>query len=542
VEAFAGCGLLPDGADDESDWAAIANVVARAAFGRGPDMAWLVKCAAHLERAPHSAIRRWHDEVLRLVMDAPAAEQARWREALGQEPTRMPAGSNPPARVSVELITPEWDLPDALQVWSEDTIGFLDRGLWAPLDLLRGWSVVEWFDAVDRWQDPRFVQSALLFVEERVAVDYLLDMLRRARPCFTDSGRPTRAAAAVVLCKAFQAKARTLNSDPERVSDLLHNALSVVLQRIDGIPLGLALAAETMRQGNLGWGVDETAKVTHELMIRALRESRVPVKRQRELFALRQNEAKGRQGNVRRALPALLVAATTLDRSQADDVESLLDWLLDVLKTTEYWTDWGGQVNEVAAAFARAVVSIPNPAAKCRALYVALEARGTERDRRHDADFPKMLVLLVLAQLCSELPLPEAGEHIQFGRDRAFRAALTSASPVAPTVSPGEVVAIFLALGCARFGPLDSRAIDLVQPLAGDRDVLGRLLARLTATASGQELRSWLATVGRNAEDVVERAVEWAAATERPEDQQVAEWTRTALDPARDGGAAGASE
>jgi hypothetical protein len=231
-----------------------------------------------------------------------------------------------------------------------------------------------------------------------------------------------------------------------------------------------------------------------------------------------------------------------LDPSQADEVESLLDWLLDVLKTTEYWTDWEGQVNDVAPAFAQALASIPNPAAKCRALYAALEARVTERDRRHDAEFPKMLVLLVLAQLCSELPLPEAGEHIQFGRDRALRAALTSASPVAPTVSPNEIVAIFLALGCARFGLRDSRSIDLVRPLAGDRDVVGRLLARLMATTSGQQLRAWLATVGRDAEDVLERAVEWAAATERPPDQQVAEWTRTALDPARDGGAAGASE
>lgn len=537
VREFLDFGVLTSSSDSAAKWTLLARLLAHAVFEYGPYPSHLVFAGSRLERAPRPAIDGWLDELLELIRRSGDDVQARWHEALGREPSRtqpvIPSG-----RIRVARTEADWSVPDGLQLWSEDAIGFLDRGLWAPLALLQRWDIDEWFSAVDRWGDPRFVQSALLFVEERVGADDLLRLLERAQPCFDDTSAPTQAAAAVVLSQAVQAAARRLQAeDSEASRNLLERLSSTLLQRTDGIALGLALAADlTDKVVNTHSRVEPHVRTLWEVLLDALARGHVPLQRQRECFARRRQKPNGRSGGVRRVRPALLVAAKVLDPSRIDEVEAFIAWLGDVLQSEEHWGIWATSVNELLPALAAALGGLDHPRARCRSAYAVLEGQRRHAHHRHgepDLVFPSLLLLLVLASLCDTGPAEGLEADLEFGKSQAFRIALTSGSATRPTVSAWEVAAIFLTIGCVKFGLDDPRAVGLVRPLAGDTQVLGHLLQRLASMASGAQLREWLGKLGRDPDEAVGQADAWAAASEGQVDRQIAEWTRTALDPSR---------
>jgi hypothetical protein len=232
------------------------------------------------------------------------------------------------------------------------------------------------------------------------------------------------------------------------------------------------------------------------------------------------------------------VAAKVLDRTRIDDVEGFIAWLVDVLRSDEHWNVWAQSVNALVPAVATALGEMDQARTYCRSAYSELEAQ--RRRAQHcrgepDLDFPSVLLLLVLASMCAiELADAEGLEaDLVFGGSQAFRVGLTSASRNQPTVSPWEVAAIFLTIGCSKFGLHDPRAIALARPLTRDNQVLAHLLKRLGSAGSGAELREWLRALECDPDEVVSQAEASAAASESATDRQIAEWTRTALDATR---------
>lgn len=538
VRQFVDSGLVTSSPHENSKWDVIAHLLARAVFDFGPNPAHLVFAGSRLERAPRDAIDKWLNELVQLIKAGEEESRARWRESLGREPL-VPKPLVPTARIHVTRTEADWTIPDSLQLWCEDTAGFLERGLWAPLEALRRWDIDEWFNAIDRWCDPRHVHSALLFVEHALSTNDLLRLLVRARPCFNDVGAPTQAASAVVLCLAIQSAARGLYAEsPEGSRRLFERTSTVILERADGVPLALALAADlTDRVVNTCSHVDPHIRAFSDVLLDAIRGRRVSVRMQRDHFNQRCEKPTGRCGGVRRVLPALFVAAKVLDRTRIDDVQVFSAWLVDVLRSDEHWNIWAQSVNALVPAIVTALGEMTQARTHCRSAYSELE--GCRRRAQHghgkpDLDFPNLLLLLVLASLCAVEPADAEGleADLEFGGSQAFRIGLTSTSRNS-IVSPWEVAAIFVAIGCSKFGLYNPRSIALAGPLVRDNQVLGHLLKQLSSIASGAELREWLSELGCSPDEAVNRAETWMAASESMTDRQIAEWTKAALDPPR---------
>lgn len=536
--------LAPDSANTAS-WEQVAVLLARVTFMTGPGQASVAFAASKLRRAPSQAIDRWLDELLGLLGGAPDNVRKQWEAALGREPCRT-IQSKPAGPVHVTQASAAWEVCDCLQLWTEDTVGF-DHGTWAPFSLLRRLDLTTWFDAVDRWKDLRFVQSALLFVERHVPASDLLTLLGRAQPCLDDGGAPLPAAGAIVLCQTIQSAAQRLHEqDPDAAHRLLEDFASALLNRVDGVALALALAADL---GNriIGEGqyVPPHLTTLREILIRELRYRRPSVREQRSFFIQRTRAPKGRGGGVRRAEQALLVAAQLVGGQQSDaDVDALMAWLVDVLQTDEAWSAWGSCTRELVMAFASAFDG-DNAGARerVRMAFASLEFQRRAIQYRHresDLTFPSMLLLLVLGALC-ETSQASASEgcfnDLVFGRSQAFRVALTANTVPSATVCPWQVTAIFCVIGCARFGLDDSRTAELLSPVVGSLDVLANVLTRLMPVASGSDLRVWVERqLKRPIAEVIDDAAGARAASTMAPDESIGDWIQAALDPRREVG------
>lgn len=543
VEAFCSGGEPTPDSSNIAAWEQVAVLLARATFMAGPVQASVAFAAPKLGRAPKQAIGRWFDELLGLLRRAPDTERTQWEEALGSEPCRT-TQARPTDPVHVTQSSLAWEICDCLQLWSEDTVGFDDNGTWAPFSLLRRLDLTAWFDAVDRWKDPRFVQSALLLVEPHVQPDELLSLLGRAQPCLDDGGAPLPAAGAIVLCQTIQSAAQRLHEqDADAAHRLLEDFASALLNRVDGVALSLALASDL---GNRVIGDGNYLRPHHktlrEILIRELRRRGPSVRDQRSFFSQRNRAPKGRTGGVRRAKQALLVAAQLMDGQQSDDADALMAWLVDVLQTDEVWSAWGSSTRDLVMAFASAF-DADNTGARerVRTAFSSLEYQRRAVQYRHresDLTFPSMLLLLLLAALCqtSQVGVPEGRfDDLAFGRSQAFRVALTATTVPGSTVCPWQVTAIFCVVGCARFGLDDSRTAALLSPVIGDLDVLAHVLNRLAPVASGRDLRVWVERqLKRPVAEVIDDAAGARGASTTAPEESIEDWIRAALDPARE--------
>lgn len=543
LETFCTDGVLPADSSNITSWEQVAVLLARATFMAGPRQASVAFAASKLRRAPRQAIDRWFDELLGLLRRAPDTERTQWEEALGREPCRT-TEAKPTGPVHVTQSSLAWEICDCLQLWSEDTVGFDDNGTWAPFSLLRRLDLTTWFDAVDGWKDPRFVQSALLFVEQHVQPDELLSLLGRAQPCLDDGGAPLPAAGAIVLCQTIPSAAQRLHEqDPDAVHRLLENFASTLLNRVDGVALALALASDLgNRVIGEGHHVRPHLKTLREILIQELRHRRPSVRDQQSFFSQRNRAPKGRSGGVRRAKQALLVAAQLMNGHQSDDADALMAWLVDVLHTDEVWSSWGSSTNEFAKAFASAFAG-DNAGARerIRTAFASLEYQRRAVQYRHresDLTFPSMLLLLVLAALCetNQAGAPEeCFDDLAFGRSQAFRVALTATTVPSATVCPWQVTAICCVIGCARFGLDDSRTAELLSPVIGDLDVLAHVLTRLAPVASGKDLRVWVERqLKRPVAEVIDQAAGARGTSTMAPEESIGDWIQAALDPARE--------
>lgn len=543
VEAFCTGGGPAPHSSNIAAWEQVAVLLARASFMAGPGQAGVAFAASRLRRAPRQAIDRWFDELLGLLRRSPDTERMQWEEALGREPCRT-TEARPTGPVHVTQSSVAWEICDGLQLWSEDTVRFDDNGTWAPFSLLRRLDLTTWFDAVDRWKDPRLVQSALLFVEHHVQPDELLTLLGRAQPCLDDGGAPLPAAGAIVLCQTSQSAVQRLHEqDPDAAHRFLEDFASTLLNRVDGVALALALASDL---GNrvIGGGhhVRPHLKELREILMQELRHRRPSVQDQRSFFSQRKRSPKGRAGGVRRAKQALLVAAQLMDGQQSGDADALMAWLVDVLQTDEVWSAWGSSTRDLVMAFASAF-DADNTGARdrVRTAFASLEYQRRAVQYRHresDLTFPSMLLLLVLAALCetSQAGAPEGClDDLVFGRSQAFRVALTATTVPGATVCPWQITAIFCVIGCARFGLDDSRTAELLSPVIGDLDVLAHVLTRLAPVASGKDLRVWVERqLKRPAAEVTDDAAGARGASTMAPEESIGDWLRAALDPARE--------
>jgi len=542
VEEFCtGGGPIPDSSNIAA-WEQVAVLLARATFMARPGQASVAFAASKLRRAPRQAIDRCFDELLGLLRRAPDTERMQWEETLGREPART-TETRPTGPVHVTQSSVAWEICDCLQLWSEDTVGFDDNGTWAPFSLLRRLDLTTWFDAVDRWKDPRFVQSALRFVEHHVQPSDLLTLLSRAQPCLDDGGTPLPAAGAIVLCQTIQFAAQMLHEqDPDAAHRLLEDFVSTLLNRVDGVALALALASDLgIRVIGEGHYVRPHLKELREILMQALRHRRLSVRDQRSFFSQRKRAPKGRAGGVRRAKQALLVAAQLMD-GRSDDADALMAWLVDVLQTDEVWSAWGSSTRELVMAFASAFDGDNAGARKrVRMAFASLEFQRRSVQHRHresDLTFPSMLLLLVLAALCETSQASGSEgclDDLAFGRSQAFRVALTATTVPGATVCPWQVTAIFCVIGCARFGLDDSRTAELLSPVIGDLDVLAHVLTRLAPVASGTDMRVWVERqLKRPIAEVIDDAAGARGASTIAPEESIRDWIRAALDPARE--------
>jgi hypothetical protein len=543
LETFCTDGVLPADSSNITSWEQVAVLLARATFMAGPRQASVAFAASKLRRAPRQAIDRWFDELLGLLRRAPDTERTQWEEALGREPCRT-TEAKPTGPVHVTQSSLAWEICDCLQLWSEDTVGFDDNGTWAPFSLLRRLDLTTWFDAVDRWKDPRFVQSALLCVEHHVRPSDLLTLLSRAQPCLDDAGAPLPAAGAIVLCQTIQSSAQRLHEqDPNAAHRLLEDFALALLNRGDGVALALALASDL---GNrvIGEGhyVRPHLKTLREILTRELRHRAPSVRDQRSFFGQRNGAPKGRAGGVRRANQALLVAAQLMDAQQSDDADALMAWLVEVLQTDEVWSAWGSSTWDLVKAFASALGADSSGARqRVRTAFASFEyqRRAVQyRHRKSDLTFPSMLLLLILAALCETGPAgaPEGCfDDLAFGRSQAFRVALTATTVPGATVCPWQVTAIICVTGCARFGLDDCRTAELLSLVIGDLDVLAHVLTRLAPVASGHDLRAWVERqLKRPVAEVIDDAADTRGASTMAPEESIGDWIRAALDPARE--------
>lgn len=534
VHHFARLGTVPSTPHQTAVWVVIARAIAWRLASDSPSAVRVLAEVSRLESGPWWVRDVCRDELVTRIRALEHEQRRSWLDELGREPQRDEGSGISQAPISTRPTRADWRVQDVLQLWTDEVVAMDEPAVHVCADVLYRLDEVQWFRAVDRWSDPRLVQSVLFRLSQCGSCETLLSLLETARPCFFADGSFTSAAGAVVLCDALRSRtermiAQTGDSEQRDSAQLLvQRFASIVLRRPDGAPLGLALAAHcgVLKTARRPQAPELAAALIFDALIGELTVRRIEVKDQREFLKLRRNSTRQRAEPVRRELPALMVALKTVAPEVADAQESLIAWLRDALIMAD---GWASTPDDLVREIASTLTKLDDPVRQCRSLFESLESQriiAEFRDpyRALDVCVPSMIVLSVLTTLVGNQVSAAPESELAYVLDRAMRIHLT----VLPhrgssSIRASEVAGAALAVGCLLFGLEDARALRLVLPASHERPILASLLNRLAGAGTAHDvLHAFVRRLGLAPHDLVAGAKIWSDATGDQFDDAVA--------------------
>jgi hypothetical protein len=523
--------------DAAAVWFVLVDALVLLAMTGTPDAAQVEDAGRRLRRGPQWAMTRWEHQCAAAVRDMDESRRAAWLSAFEAEPVLSVPPEGTDAAVTIIRSSLAWKLEDPFQLWDDDiAVPALDLLALGPNRVLLAYDPVRWFDAIDRWSDPRLVHAALFISGARESRETLLLFLRRAAPCFDTSGDPSGRAAAIVLCDFASRLAVDLvqradgaTKGDEQASAFIVSFAQRLLERVDGQRLAAALSAWIARDSLLLQGNAQGRRDVRLRLLEGLSSECVKAKLAVSDYMKFATERANRRvvgGRVRwDALPAFLAAMHGSDLSQECVRNSLGDWLCAVLSAPEEWM-WP-QPNMLVEELLALLREGPEATARCQRLCEELEG---ERRRAEfvgtggkDYRTASLVLLAAMARLVSLGLAADDEAALTFVRDRALRVAFTEVSAVPGAVSALDVASLAVAIGVGRFGMADARAKRLAAPLTCQARALTPLLERLPDEPDQPVRRELLRAFGLDLDGVWRSAVQLSEATGRPLDVQVAE-------------------